>query len=46
MRPRGVWGRSGSSVGGGVLGALVEGYLPAIGGYGTSYTPTDMCYRI
>jgi hypothetical protein len=46
VRPPGVWDRSGRSVGGGVLGALVEENLLAIGRYGTSYTPTDVCFQI
>jgi hypothetical protein len=46
VRPPGVWDRSGRSVRGGVLGALVEENLLAIGGYGTSYMPIDACYQL
>lgn len=46
MRPPGVWDRSRRSVGGGVLGALVEENLLAIGRYGTSYTPIGVCYQL
>ena len=39
------FGISGRSVGGGVLRALVEENLLSTGGYGTNYTPTEVCYR-
>ena len=35
---------SGRLVRGGVLRALVEENLPSNGGYGTNYTPTEVCY--
>lgn len=46
MRPRGVWGRSGRSVGSGVLRALVEEDLLAIGRYRTSYVARQLMCAI